>query len=73
MLRSSRYGRHGNELPATLRRSCQEAHDTFTAAHDSAVRVYGETDQDDRAALTVLTEKFEKRGDHWIAKRDPGD
>jgi len=53
MLRSSRYGRHGNELPATLRRSCQEAQDTFTAAHDSAARVYGETDQADRAAFTV--------------------
>jgi hypothetical protein len=58
---------------ATLRRSCQEAQDTFTTARDSAVRVYGETDQADRAAFTVLKEKFEKRGDHWIAKRDPGD
>ena len=37
----------------TLRRSCQEAQDTFTAAHDSAARVYGETDQADRAAFTV--------------------
>jgi hypothetical protein len=73
MLRSSRYGRAGNELPGTLRRSCREAQDTFTAAHDSAVQVYGETDQADRAAFTVLKEKFEKRGDHWIAKRDPGD
>jgi hypothetical protein len=42
-------------------------------ARDSAVRVYGETDQADRAAFTVLKEKFEKRGDHWIARRDPGD
>ena len=54
-------------------RSCQEAQDTFTTARDSAVQVYGETDQADRAAFTVLKEKFEKRGDHWIAKRDPGD
>jgi hypothetical protein len=73
ILRSRRYSRAGNELPATLRRSCQEAQDTFTTAHDSAVQVYGETDQADRAAFTVLKEKFEKRGDHWIAKRDPGD
>jgi ChaB len=71
MLRSRRYSRAGHELPATLRRSCQEAQDTFTAARDSAVQVYGETDQADRAAFTVLKEKFEKRGDHWIAKRDP--
>jgi ChaB len=72
MLRSRRYSRSGNELPATLRRSCQEAQDTFTRARDSAVQVHGETDQADRAAFTALKEKFEKRGDHRIAKRDPG-
>jgi cation transport regulator ChaB len=73
MLRSRRYCRDGNELPATLRRSCQEAQDTFTEARNSAVQVYGETDQADRAAFTALKETFEKRDDHWIAKRDPGD
>jgi cation transport regulator ChaB len=73
MLKSRRYHRDGNELPATLRRSCQEAQDTFTKAHDSAVQVYGEGDQADRAAFTALKQTFEKRGDHWIAKRDPGD
>jgi len=72
MLRSRRYSRSGNELPATLRRSCQEAQDTFTRARDSAVQVHGETDQADRDAFTALKGKFEKRGDHWIAKRDPG-
>ena len=72
MLQSRRYSRHGNELPATLRRSCQEAQDTFTKARDSAVQVHGETDQADRAAFTALKEIFEKRGDHWIAKCDPG-
>ena len=73
MLKSRRYHRDGNELPATLRRSCQEAQDTFTKAHDSAVQVYGEGDQADRAAFMALKQTFEKRGDHWIAKRDPGD
>ena len=73
MLRSRRYSRTGNELPATLRRSCREAQDTFTRARDSAVQVHGETDHADRAAFTVLKEEFEKRGDYWIAKRDPGD
>ena len=71
MLQSRRYGRHGNELPATLQRSCQEAQDTFTNARANAVQVHGEGDQADRAAFTALKEKFEKRGDHWIAKRDP--
>ena len=73
MLQSRRYSRAGSELPATLRRSCQEAQDTFTAAYDRAVQAYGETDQADRAAFTALKEKVEKRGDHWIARRDPGD
>ena len=73
MLKSRRYHRDGNELPATLRRSCQEAQDTFTTARDSAVQVYGETDQAVRAAFRALKETFEKRGDHWIAERDPGD
>jgi phosphoribosylanthranilate isomerase len=73
MLRSSRYSRHGNELPATLRRSCQEAQDTFATARANAVQIHGEGDQADRAAFTALKEKFEKRVDHWIAKRDPGD
>ena len=35
MLQSRRYSHAGSELPATLRRSCQEAQDTFTTAHDS--------------------------------------
>jgi hypothetical protein len=66
--RIRRYCCDGNQLPTTLRRSCQEAQDTFTKAHDSAVQ----GDQADMAAFTAL-EKFEKRGDYWIAKRDPGD
>ena len=53
MQQSRRYSHAGSELPATLRRSCQEAQNTFTTARDSAVRVYGETDQADRAAFTV--------------------
>lgn len=73
MLQSHRYCRDGHELPATPRRSWQEAQDTFTAVRDSAVQVYGETDRADRAAFTALKETFEKRDDHWIAKRDSRD
>ena len=73
MMESRRYSRNGNGLPATLRRSCQDAQDTFTKAHDRAVQAYGEGDQADRAAYTALKEKYERRGDHWIAKRDPAD
>ena len=73
MLESRRYRRDGSELPATLRRSGQQAQDTFTKARDRAVQAYGKGNQADRAAFTALKEKFEKRGDHWIAKRGLGD
>ena len=73
MVESRRYRRDHHELSATLRRSCQDAQDTFTTARDSAVQAYGEGDQADRAAYTALKEKYERRGDHWIAKRDPAD
>ena len=73
MLRSHRYSHNGSELPATLRRSCQAAQDTFTEAHASAVQVYGEGDQADRAAFAILKKKFEKCGDHWIAKDQAAD
>ena len=62
----------GEELPGTLRRSSKEAQDAFTKAHDSAVQAYGEGDQASREAYTELKKKFEKRGDHWIPKDDPG-
>jgi len=62
----------GEKLPGTLRRSSKEAQETFTKAHDSAVQAHGEGDQASREAYTELKKTFEKRGDHWIAKDDPG-
>lgn len=56
------------ELPGTLRRSSQEAQQTFAAARATAVSTYGEGDEAQRAAYVALKKKFEKRGDHWIAK-----
>jgi hypothetical protein len=67
-----RTGRPG-ELPGTLKRSSKEAQDTFTRAHNSAVRAYGQGDQAERAAYAEFKQKFEKRGDHWIAKAGPED
>jgi hypothetical protein len=32
------------------------------------VHIHGEGDDAQRAAYATLKEKFEKRGDHWIAK-----
>jgi hypothetical protein len=74
MPKNSRSGQpRPDELPGTLRRSSREAQETFIKAHDSAVQTYGEGDRADRAAYSELKQKFEKRGDHWIAKGDPED
>ena len=67
MPKSSRYRQTGG-LPATLRRSCAEAQELFIRARASAVETYGEGDQADRAAFEMLKQKFEKRGDHWVAR-----
>ena len=70
MPRTSRTGQKGaGELPGTLQRSSAEAQQAFTQAHERAVRAYGESDQAYREAYTELKRTFEKRGDHWIAKK----
>jgi hypothetical protein len=61
------------ELPGTLQRSCREAQETFRRALDDAVRTHGAGDQAHRVAYLALKQKFEKRGDHWIAKDVPAD
>lgn len=70
MPRSPRYGSR-DELPRTLRRSCQEAQESFTEALSSAILLYGNGDQALRTAYTALKENFEKCGDHWVPKRQP--
>jgi anti-anti-sigma factor len=57
------------ELPGTLKRSPEEAQQTFTRALTSAVTVHGEGDQAFRAAYAEFKHTFEKRGDHWIPKQ----
>jgi hypothetical protein len=69
MPKSHRYGRSG-ELPGTLQRSCREAQESFTKAYHGAAQIYGEGDRAVRTAFSVVKQKFEKRGDHWVAKRD---
>ena len=71
MPRSRRYSM--TELPGTLQRSCREAQETFLSALDDAIRTHGAGDQAHRIAYLVLKQKFEKRGDHWIAKDSPAD
>ena len=74
MLRSSRYHLSAaGGLPGTLRRSSEEAQEAFRQARADAIRIYGEGDQADRATYAALKEKFEKCGDHWVAKAQPPD
>jgi ChaB protein len=71
MPRSWRYSM--TELPGTLQRSCREAQQAFLPALDDAVRTHGAGDQAHRIAYLTLKQKFEKRGDHWIARDNPAD
>ncbi len=71
MPKTSRYSlTSAGDLPGTLKRSPQEAQETFTRALASAVQTYGEGDQASRAAYAEFKRTFEKRGDHWIPKQD---
>ena len=70
MPKSSRHSlRPAGELPGTLKRSSEQAWETFTRALASAVQVYGEGDQAFRAAYAEFKRTFEKCGDRWIPKR----
>jgi hypothetical protein len=66
MPKSSRYSI--TELPETLQRSSREAQEAFLSALDDAVQAHGAGDQAQRIAYMALKQRFEKRGDHWIAK-----
>ncbi|GAA3960465.1 hypothetical protein Aau02nite_44820 [Amorphoplanes auranticolor] len=63
------------DMPGTLRRSPKKAQDTYVAAHDSAVKEYGEGERAHRTALAAVKHSFEKVGDHWEpkAKKGPSD
>lgn len=60
------------ELPSTLRRSPKKAQDTWSKAHDSAVKEYGEGERAHRTAFAALKHSFEKVGDHWEPKDRKG-
>ena len=60
------------ELPSTLQRSPKKARETWSKAHDSAVREYGEGQRAHRTAFAALKHSFEKVGDHWEPKGRKG-
>ena len=61
-----------SELPETLRRSSAKAQRTFAKAHDAAVEQYGEGERAHRTAMAALKRTHERKGDRWVAKRQPG-
>jgi hypothetical protein len=61
-----------SELPDTLKRSPAKAQRQFAKTHDSAAEQYGEGERAHRTAYASLKHDFEKVGDHWEAKDEPG-
>lgn len=61
-----------SELPDTLKRSPAKAQRQFAKTHDSAAEQYGEGERAYRTAYASLKHDFEKVGDHWEPKDEPG-
>jgi cation transport regulator ChaB len=61
-----------SELPSTLKRSSAKAQRTFAKAHDAAAEQYGEGERAHRTAYAALKHTHERKGDRWVAKREPG-
>src|ERR671929_2375279 len=61
-----------SELPDTLKRSPAKAQRTFAKTHDAAAEQYGEGERAHRTAYASLKHNFEKVGDHWEPKDEPG-
>jgi cation transport regulator ChaB len=59
-------------LPSTLRRSSEQAQETWAKTHDSAVGTYGEGERAHRTAFAAVKHRFEKVGDHWEPKGRKG-
>jgi cation transport regulator ChaB len=60
------------ELPSTIARSPKHAQAIWSAAHDAAVESYGEGARAHRTAFAALKHSYEKVGDHWEEKPEPG-
>jgi cation transport regulator ChaB len=61
-----------SELPETIRRSPAKAQRTFAKVHDAAAEQYGEGERAHRTAYAALKHSYEKVGDHWEPKDEPG-
>jgi hypothetical protein len=61
-----------NALPATLKRSPAKAQQTFLKVMEHAEAEYGPGEKARRTAYAALKHSFEKIGDHWEPKAQPG-
>lgn len=64
--------REKKRLPATLARSPQKAQATYMHTLEAAEKVHGDGEAAHRIALASLKHSFEKVGDHWEPKAEPG-
>ena len=60
------------ELPETLKRSPKKAQRTYAKTLENAEREYGPGERAARTAIAALKHSFEKVGDHWEPKDQPG-
>ena len=61
-----------SELPGPVRRSGKKARRTFAATYVSAMDTYDDEARANATAYASLKHSFEKVGDHWEAKGEPG-
>ena len=61
-----------DRLPATLARSSPKAKATYMHTLEAAEHVHGDGEAAHRIAFASLKHSFEKVGDHWEQKDEPG-
>ena len=62
-----------SELPSTLERSPEKAQRTYAHTYDAALEQYdGDEERAQRTAWAAVKHAFEKVGDRWEAKDEPG-
>lgn len=61
-----------DRLPGTLVRSPKKAQATYMHTLEAAEKVHGDGEAAHRIALASLKHSFEKVGDHWEPKDEPG-
>lgn len=60
------------EMPETLKRSPQHAQEIWAAAHDNAVKEYGEGKRAHQTAFAAVEKKYHKEGDRWAEGASEG-